>query len=175
MTLSTEQVLKARSNAADQLDEIEAAVALDRNRLKSSIAKLDEWLWNNVEHNAEDIVAEFVALRDKRAELKAAYEAEDALLKEQMNKRDSWLLHKCNTEKLESIRTAHGTAYTQTKTRFNVADWINYWDWLIENRRLDLLEKRPSQGALAKMVEAGEDLPPGLNQFVEKTITVRRA
>lgn len=175
MTLSIEQVLKARSNAADQLDEIESASALDRRRLKDNIAKLDKWLWENTEHNANDLVAEFVALRDKRAELKAAYEAEDKALKEQMDLRDAWILNKCNTEQLESIRTEHGTAYTQTKTRYNVADWNGYWGWLIEHQRLDLLEKRPAQGALAKMAENGEELPPGLNQYTEKTITVRRA
>lgn len=175
MTLSIDQVLLARSNAADQLDEIESAVALDRSRLTATIAKLDEWLWNNVEHNADNIVAEFVELRDKRAELKAAYEAEDKILKEKMERRDAWLLNKCNADKLESIRTSHGTAYTQTKTRYNVADWNSYWGWLLTNARLDLLEKRPAQGALAKMAENGEELPPGLNQFVEKTITVRRA
>lgn len=174
MSLNREQVLQARSNAAEQLDEIESAVELDRTRLRGIIAKLDDWLWENTEHTAPTLVAEFIELRDQRAELKKKYEAEDEILKEQMSKRDTWLLNKINADGLESIRTEHGTAYTQDKTRYNVADWGAYWTWIGQNNRFDLLEKRPAQGPLSKMEEEGEEMPPGINRYKEKVIVIRR-
>lgn len=175
MSLTIENAQKARANALSRLSEVEASTAEEKNKLKAVINKLDDWLWENGTHDATTAIAEFVELRDKRASLKEAYDAEDRRIKEQMAKREAWLLKKCTDDKMESIRTEYGTAYTQDKTRYNVSDWTGYWGWLIENGRLDLLEKRPAQGPLSKMAENGEELPPGLNVFTEKTITVRRA
>lgn len=175
MTLTLETALRARTNAQEQLDEILSAAELDITRLKTAINKIDEWLWNNQEHDAPTLIAEFVELRDQRAALKKKYEEEDNELKKKMEIRDSWLLNKIEADKLESIKTEHGTAYTQDKTRYNVADWTSYWDWIADHKRFDLLEKRPAQGPLAKMEEAGEDMPPGINRFKEKVIVIRRA
>ena len=175
MSLSIENVQQARANAAEQLAEIESAFNDDRTRLNEKIDKLDNWLWENQEHTPDSVIAEFVALRDSRKELKDRFSAVDTRMKEKMDTREGWLLDMIEKNNLESIRTEHGTAYTQTKTRFNVTDWPNYWSWLAANERFDLLEKRPAQAPLGKMKEEGEDMPPGVNQYSERVVTVRRA
>lgn len=175
MTLNADDVLKARTTVAERLAEVESAAHEEINALRAKLGKLDAWLWDNTQHTSDTVIAEFVALRDERSVLKERYESQDKVLKDGMATREAWLLEKLSTDNLESIRTDAGTAYTQTKSRYNVTDWNGYWNWLGENKRFDLLEKRPAQGALAKMQEEGEEMPPGLNVYRERTVTVRRA
>jgi len=175
MTLSIEQVSEGIARAKEKLAESEASLSGERDRLNMAIAKLEDYLWEHGEHTADSITEEFVALRDARAALKKQYENEDNALKEQMARRDVWLLTAINAMGCESIRTSHGTAYKQTKTRSSCGDWPAYWNYMKEHDRFDLVEKRVSQGAISKMIEDEEELPPGVNLFSEDVVTVRRA
>lgn len=170
-----EDAIRARENAIAAYEEIASSFNEQKRDLLSKISKLDNYIWDNSQHSADEVIREFVSLRDARAVLKEQYEADDAGMKENMEKRDTWLLQKLKADKVDSIRTEYGTAYTQTKTKFSVADWPSYWKFVGDNQRFDLLEKRPSQGALSKMLEENETMPPGLNRFTEQSVTIRRA
>ena len=175
MTVSIEQIAQAREVAQAKLDEATAAYEGEVGKYREQILKLDIALWAMGTHTADSVTEEYVALRDKRSDLKTAYENEDKILKEAMTARECWLMEALDGIGAESLRTSHGTAYIQIKTRANCADWPSYWQYMIDNKRMDLLEKRVAQGPITKMIDNGEELPPGLNMFTERTVTVRRS
>lgn len=175
MALSAEQVSEALARLTQIRDELEKNYLAEVERLGEQIDKCQMWLWENTPHTGEALVQEYVMFRDKRAELKKQYEIQDLRYKEYMAQRDAKLLEMMQSIGVESIRTSYGTAYTQDKTRYNCGDWPSYWGYIKEYDRFDLLEKRPAQGPLSKMEEEGLDLPPGINTYKEKTVTVRRS
>lgn len=175
MTLTVEQVCQALETLDAKIDEASSAYNSEMESLSAKKQKLKAWLWANAEHTADSITEEYVKLRDDRAILKKDYDTKDDVLKSDMEARENWLLAKLNEVGADSFRTEHGTAYIQTKTRSSCSDWTLLWDYIAENKRFDLLEKRVSQAPISKMIEAGETLPPAINIFSERVVTVRRS
>lgn len=175
MTLSVEQICQALETLDAKIHEATSAFNDEYATLAAKRQKLKAWLWANSEHTADSITEEYVLLRDERAVLKKEYDDKDDILKESMDKREAWLLNKLNEVGADSFKTEHGTAYIQNKTRSSCSDWTLFWDYIARNNRFDLLEKRVAQSPITKMIEGGEELPPAINIFTERVVTVRRA
>ena len=123
----------------------------------------------------EKLVKVYLKMNAKLSEIKAAFEAEEKKLKEDMGKVKSALLEYCKEQNVESVRTTEGLFYRGVSTRY----WTNVWEsmgkFIVENNVPELLEKRLHQGNTKQFLEAHPDLlPPGLNVDSEYTITVRR-
>lgn len=174
MTATTEQLLAALEKLEGSLAEATSSYESEAAKLKAKIKVVNDHLWIVQEHSADSIVEKFVALRDGRSELKKKYDAEDRTLKDEMEKCEVWLMQAADSIGAQSIKGHAGTAFIQIKTRYNCSDWPNYWEYIKEHDRFDLLEKRPAQGALKELQEEGE-LPPGISTYSERTITVRRS
>jgi hypothetical protein len=109
------------------------------------------------------------------SEKKAAFEAEEKALKEQMTKVKSALLEYCKEQNVESVRTGEGLFYRGVTTRYWTSDWESMGKFVVEHNVPELLEKRLHQGNTKQFLEANPDLlPPGLNVDSEYTITVRK-
>jgi len=175
MTLNVEKVSEALNTAYAKLDEAKSAYMDEASTLTASIDKLSKWLWANAPHTADSVIEEYVAVRDARAEIKKEYDDADARLKLELERRETWLLSAIDSVGVEALRGEHGTAFIQVKRRSSCGDWPTFWQYLADNKRFDLLEKRVSQAPIAKMIEEGEDLPPGINIHSERTVTVRRS
>lgn len=123
----------------------------------------------------EKLVKVYLKMNSKLSELKAAFEAEEKSLKEQMVKVKSALLEYCKEQNVESVRTAEGLFYRGVTTRYWTNDWESMGKFIVENNAPELLEKRLHQGNTKQFLESHPDLlPPGLNVDSEYTITVRR-
>jgi len=121
------------------------------------------------------IVERYVQLRDKKAQMKAAYEASVADITTGMNRLETAILATLNEQGAESFRTAHGTAYKSTSTSATVADWDSLLGFVRENDRWDMLEKRVSKTAVDQFRAANDDLPPGINYRESVSVGVRRS
>jgi hypothetical protein len=121
------------------------------------------------------IVERYVQLRDKKAQMKAAYEASVADITTGMNRLENAILATLNEQGAESFRTAHGTAYKSTSTSATVADWDSLLGFVRENDRWDMLEKRVSKTAVDQFRAANDDLPPGINYRESVSVGVRRS
>lgn len=121
------------------------------------------------------IVERYVQLRDRRAQMKAAYEASVADITTGMNRLENAILATLNEQGAESFRTAHGTAYKSTSTSATVADWDSLLGFVRENDRWDMLEKRVSKTAVDQFRAANDDLPPGINYRESVSVGVRRS
>lgn len=117
----------------------------------------------------------YIKIRDKRAELKAAFEQQDEILEAQVNAIKSELLDYCKSQNIDSVRTQSGTFYRTMKTRYWTNDWDSMNKFILENEVPQFYEKRLNQTVMKQFLEENPDiLPPGLNVDSEYVITVRK-
>lgn len=121
------------------------------------------------------IVERYVQMRDRKAEMKAAYEASVADLNTGMAKLENAIMATLNEQGVESVRTASGTAFKSVSNSATIADWDMYLAFVKENDRWDMLEKRCAKLAVEQYRAANDDLPPGVNWKSAVTVNVRRA
>jgi len=117
----------------------------------------------------------YIKIRDKRAELKAAFEEQDTVLEAQINAIKSELLDYCKSQNIDSVRTQAGTFYRTIKTRYWTNDWDSMNKFILEHEVPQFYEKRLNQTVMKQFLEENPDvLPPGLYVDSEYVITVRK-
>ncbi|MDY0282399.1 MAG: hypothetical protein RBR35_17770 [Salinivirgaceae bacterium] len=121
------------------------------------------------------VIAKYVATRDELEKMKKAFDAQVADLKALQEKRELWLKGQLDALGVESLRSAHGTVFTATKTSATVADWQSFLEWVVTNDQFDFLEHRVNKTAVVQRLDEGDTLPPGTNFTTLKTVQVRRS
>ena len=125
---------------------------------------------------ADKLTLAYIKMRDKRAEMLKAYEAEDAKIQEQMDMVEDELRKLFDEIGLESIRTAHGTVYRSVKTQYQVNDWDNMYKFVMEHNVPQLLQRRVSPINMKQFLNENPNLMPiGMNIDNRYTVTVRRS
>ena len=107
-----------------------------------------------------------------------------ALEKEYDEKRKPWLEIKeklegiissfLDTNKLDTVKTKHGTCYTSTRHTATLADPDAFMRYVVENKEFDLLDRRANASAVREFVEKNKSLPPGCNLNALRSLGVRR-
>lgn len=122
-----------------------------------------------------DLVAKYVALRDRRAERKARYDQEDSADLALQDKIEAVLLKHFNETGAESVKTEFGTAYKSSRTSATVANRDVFFTFVKTHDAYELLESRCNKTAVAQYKAANDDLPPGVNWREEIVVNIRRA
>lgn len=118
----------------------------------------------------------YIKIRDKRADNKRMFEAEDNDLKEQMEVLEAQMLDVCKDMNADSIRTPHGTIIRSVKSRYWTNDWDSMYTFIEEQGAFGLLEKRLHQTNMKDFLAENPDLyPVGLNVENSYTVVVRRS
>lgn len=118
----------------------------------------------------------YIKIRDKRADNKRMFDAEDTDLKEQMEVLEAQMLDVCKEMNADSIRTPHGTIMRSIKSRYWTNDWDSMYTFIEETSAFGLLEKRLHQTNMRDFLAENPDLyPMGLNVESEFTVVVRRS
>lgn len=126
--------------------------------------------------DTDKMVKVYIKMRDKRDEIKRAYEEEDRAIADQMDLIARELLELCKTAGADSLRTQSGTVMRGVRTRYWTSDWESMYKVIKENDAPYLLEQRISQGNMKRWLEDNPDkLPPGLNVDSKYSVTVRRS
>lgn len=123
----------------------------------------------------EQVVSTIMGIRAKRAELKAAFTAEDEKLKEAEAKGELWLLTQLNAVGADSIKTPVGVVYKQRKRRSSFGDWNAFTQWAVLNNQVDMLQHRLNESAVGAYIEETGELPPGVSSEVEVVAVVRKS
>ncbi len=121
--------------------------------------------------NIEDVVKGYVTLRDKKAKIKKKHVEELAPINENMMKIEGWLQRDLQTRKVQSQKTAEGTAFLQTNSKATVRDRDAFMKHVKENNAFDLLENRVAKSVVEDHLENTGEIVPGVHY--EKTIVVR--
>jgi hypothetical protein len=124
----------------------------------------------------DELTAVYIRIRDKRDELKRAYEAQDSELKEQLDVIEQEMLNVCKELGADNIKTSAGTIIRSVKSRYWTNDWDSMYDFIEEASAFGLLEKRIHQTNMKDFLAENPDLyPKGLNVEKQFTVVVRRA
>lgn len=121
------------------------------------------------------IVEKYIQLREKKSQLKAAYDAEVAQIDAMLDRAEAHLLASMQEQGVKSYKTDIGTAYTQERTSATVADRGDLLEFVKEKDLWQLLDIRAAKKAIDEYVEQNKDLPPGVNYRKELVVNVRRA
>jgi hypothetical protein len=118
----------------------------------------------------------YIKIRDRRAELKEKYEAEDVDLKSQQDMLAEKMLDVCREINADSIKTPAGTIIRKVDTRYWTTDWDSMYQFIEEHDAYPLLEKRLHQTNLKQFLEENPELlPAGLQADRKYTVVVRRS
>ena len=121
--------------------------------------------------NIEDVIKGFVSLRDKKAALKKKHAEELAPYTENMMKIEGWLMKDLQSRKVQSQKTAEGTAFIKKVTKATVRDRDAFLQHVKENDAWDLIENRVAKSVVEDHLENTGEVIPGVHY--EKTLVVR--
>jgi hypothetical protein len=122
-----------------------------------------------------DLVAKYVEVRDKKSQFKAETDAKLAKYDVALDKMESALLKVFEATGMESVKTEFGTAYTSSRNTASIADPDTFMTFCKEHDAWHMLQKRVSLSAVEQYKDEHQDIPPGLNWRVERTVNVRRS
>ncbi len=125
----------------------------------------------------DELVANYIKLRDKKSLLKKQYDEKVAKVDAVMDKMEAIILKTFQDSGIDSARTDAGTAYISTRTSATVGSREEFLSWVLQDpdERSIFLENRVSKVAVEQFKAANDDLPPGINFRSEVTVGVRRA
>ena len=125
----------------------------------------------------DELVANYIKLRDKKSQLKKQYDEKVAKVDAVMDKMEAIILKTFQDSGIDSARTDAGTAYISTRTSATVGSREEFLSWVLQDpdERSIFLENRVSKAAVEQFKAANDDLPPGVNFRSEVTVGVRRA
>ena len=117
----------------------------------------------------------FIALRDRRAERKAAYTEDDAGDKNKQDKIEVEFLRRFQERGIDNV-SSRGvcTAYKTTRSSATVADWDSLLNHVRENEAWEMLERRVNKTAVEQFKTVEGDLPPGINWSETQVVNFRR-
>lgn len=123
----------------------------------------------------DSIVERYIALRDRKSEMKKEYDSKVAAIDEGLEKIENFMLKHLQSTGSSSIRTEAGTFFKQVVTKASVADKDTFMSYVRDNDLWALLEVRASKSAVDQFRTEHNDLPPGINWTETLTVNVRRS
>jgi hypothetical protein len=124
----------------------------------------------------DKLVQIYIKIRDKKTEIKKAFDAEYAKLDEKLSTVATELKSRAQAEGVEGFKSESGTVYLSETMKVTGSDWGAFGQFLKTHDPLEFMEKRISSTAIkAYMKESGGELPPGVSIFKEIEARVRRA
>lgn len=122
------------------------------------------------------VVEAYLNIRDRRAEIKRDYDAQDDNLKAAQRQLEGVLLKHLNDTGLDSARTPVGTFFRSESLKPSGSDWTAFYEWVRSNDAFEALEKRIKRDFIKEYMETHDGaLPPGVSVHREYEVRVRRA
>ena len=121
-----------------------------------------------------DLTQAYMNIRSERERISSEFKNQDETLKSQQVVLEQEMLKICADQGADSIRTSVGTVSRQIKNRFHILDWNSFYQFVLEQKVPQLLQKRVHETNFTDFMQGRENegLPPGVNVAREYTITV---
>ena len=123
----------------------------------------------------EELVSQYIRLRDKIKEADDAHKARLKDPREHLEKLSNTLLERLNEVGGESVKTSHGTVYRTTRRSASLADGDAFRQFVINNEAFDLVDWRANANAIDDFIKNESTPPPGVNFTMAYTVGVRRS
>jgi hypothetical protein len=122
-----------------------------------------------------ELVEKYIAIRDKKAEMKKQLEEKLKPLDNAMEQIEAVLLKTFDQLGTESVKSGAGTAYVTTRTSATVADKEAFRAFIqADENNWAMADVRAAKAAIEQYAEEHQDLPPGINWRQERVVNVRR-
>lgn len=122
----------------------------------------------------EKRIAQYLALRDKRDEIKKRHQDELDKINGLLDQLGDYLQACLNNTRQDSARTKIGTAFIDTKRSATIADAAAFRRHVIGLEAWDLVDWRANAPAVTKLIEETGEAPPGVNYSTRRVVKVRR-
>jgi len=120
-------------------------------------------------------IDKLVAIHRKMESAMAEYQAKIDEIEEQRQEVRNTILDIMKEQKLESVRTDHGTVTKGVKDRYWSNDWSALHQYIVEHGAVGLLQQRIHETNMRDWIAAHpNDFPPSLNIDREYGITIRK-
>lgn len=140
----------------------------------TEVAKPDPFANVALPANVNDLVAQYVKLRDSIKLADDAHKEKMAPARAYLERLNGALLQQLQAIGGDSVATPAGTAYKTTKRSATVADSAEFRAYIIENRAWDLADWRANGPAVDEHLKEHSVLPPGVIYRLDVTVGVRR-
>ena len=122
----------------------------------------------------EDLVAQYVELRDRKSAITAKAKDLVGKLDDKMGQLEQDILQALNASGIESARTKAGTAFKKTTRSTNIADWDSFLPWVQGTGNWHMLTRAANKTAVLEYLDHEEELPPGINLFSKIEVSINR-
>lgn len=124
----------------------------------------------------EQAITIYLKLREQKERIKRAYEAQESVLSEEMDKIESWLLRRAMEAGVDtfSIRGV-GTAYRKAVTKASVKDKDAFVKWATENGHTEAFPSSVKTSWVTDYMEQNNgELPVGVQVFTKINMNINR-
>lgn len=128
-----------------------------------------------IPENMDELVDQFVRLRDKIKEADNAHKEKIKPAKEYLDALTGKLLERLNDIGGDSVKTPHGTAYRTTRRSASIADGEAFRNYVISTEGFDLVDWKANANAVDDFIKSEGSAPPGVNFTTAFTVGVRRS
>jgi hypothetical protein len=122
----------------------------------------------------DEVVRGYIALRDKKNEMKKRHVEELRPINEKMEVIEGWLQRDLMARGVQSEKTGSGTAYLSTVTNATVRDRDDFLKFVREHEMWDLIENRVSKSVVSDYLEETGEIIPGVNYEKTQVVRIRR-
>lgn len=126
-------------------------------------------------YSADQLIAKYIELRDKKAELAEEFKLRNQPFNEGMEIIENALMDMLNAQGGQNIKTGSGTAYISEVLNVKVEDWESFSYWVQRFGTPDFFVKNANKTAVKEYMDGGGPLPPGLSMSTLRNLNVRRS
>lgn len=107
-------------------------------------------------------------------EQRKAIEAQAAKLKAQQDELEDKILAELDKQGIESTSAKQCQAVVVESIVPTVKDWALFHAWIIKTKQPFMLERRAAAGPFRELIESGGKVPPGVEKFVKRDVSLRK-
>ena len=127
------------------------------------------------EKKAQTLAKAWRKINNAKKELTKKFDEELSKLNDDQKVIENELLSLCSNIGCSSIKTDFGTITRSVKQRYVVNDWFELNKFIMENKALELLQRRVHESNMRSFLEDNPNLQPaGLDKTSEYVISVRK-
>lgn len=123
----------------------------------------------------DQLIDRYIALRDRKAELKKEFDAQTAKIDEGMERIEKALAARMNADNIQRIGSRSGVAFFSTERSARVADREAFFEFLEASNLWHLADIRAAKKQISDYRDEMNDLPPGIDWREAKVVRVNRA
>lgn len=127
----------------------------------------------STEPTLDQVVAAYVAKRNAKEQLVREHKQQLDTFNAALETMEQFIHLKLTALGVESIRTAHGTAYIHRVTRVSVSDWDSLLAHMLKTEQFTLLNRSVNKTAVEEIVAETGVLPPGVKRDVMQEVSIR--